>query len=89
MTRSFLTNDNFYKYISNMRNNLTPCSIAIGAEYICFVNPQFKSIKREKIIDNELLKTKKGAVDPFNYHVSSCGKNSLKKLQKQKISFKL
>ena len=27
---SFLTNDRIYKYISNMGNNLTPYSIAIG-----------------------------------------------------------
>ena len=31
---SFLTNDKIYKYISNMGNNLTPYSIAIGWENI-------------------------------------------------------
>ena len=30
MICSFLTNDNIYKYISNVGNNLTPYSIAIG-----------------------------------------------------------
>ena len=33
---SILTNDDIYKYISNMGNNLTPYSIAIGDEYIYF-----------------------------------------------------
>ena len=28
MVCSFLTNDRIYKYISNMGNNITPCSIA-------------------------------------------------------------
>ena len=32
MVCSFLTNDKIYKYISNMGNNLTPYSIAIGWE---------------------------------------------------------
>ena len=30
MVCSFLTNDRIYKYISNMDNNITPSSIAIG-----------------------------------------------------------
>ena len=34
MVCSFLTNDKIYKYISNMGNNLTPCTIAIGYEII-------------------------------------------------------
>ena len=32
MVCSFLTNDRIYKYISNMRNNLSPYSIATGEE---------------------------------------------------------
>ena len=34
---SFLTNDEIYKYNSNMGNNLTPYSIAIGREYIYII----------------------------------------------------
>ena len=34
MVCSFLTDDKNYKFISNMGNNLTPCSIAIGWENI-------------------------------------------------------
>ena len=30
MVCSFMTNDNIYEYISNMNNNLTPYSFAIG-----------------------------------------------------------
>ena len=44
MICSFLTNDNNYKYFSNMGNNLTPYSIAIGEEKIYFLTPYFKFI---------------------------------------------
>ena len=85
MICSFLTYDNIYKYISNMGNNLTPYSIAIGEENIYFLTPHFKFIKREKINDNELLKTNKASVDPFDHHVSNCRIHSFKKLRKNKI----
>ena len=52
-----------------MGNNLTPNSIAVGHENIYYLTPHFKFIKREKIDDNELLKTIEGNVDPFNYPV--------------------
>ena len=85
MICSFLTNDNIYKYISNMGNNSSSWSVAIGADNIYFLTSHSKFIKREKINDNELLKTKESSVDPFDYHVSNCGKNSFKKLRKYKI----
>ena len=44
---SFLTNDKIYKYIFNMGNNLTPYSIAIGWENICFLTPYFRYIKKK------------------------------------------
>ena len=46
---SFLTNDKFYKYISNMGNNLSPYSIAIGCEIIYYLTPYFRYIKKEDI----------------------------------------
>ena len=46
---SFLTDDKFYKYLSNMGKNLTPYSIAIGEENICFLTPHFKYVKKENI----------------------------------------
>ena len=68
-----------------MRNNLTPYSIAIGSEYICFLNPHFRFIKGEMINNDELLNTNERSVDPDDLHVSQCGKNSFKKIQKNKI----
>ena len=49
MVCSFLTTDKIYKYISNMGNNLTPYSIAIGWENIYFLTPYFRVIKKENI----------------------------------------
>ena len=44
---SFLTNDKIYKYISNMGNNLTPYSTAIGWENKYFLTPYFRYIKKK------------------------------------------
>ena len=59
MICSFLTNDNICQYITKMRNNLTTYSIAIGEENIYFLTPHFKFIKRDRIVDSELLNTTK------------------------------
>ena len=52
---SFLTNDKIYKYISNMGNNLTPYSLAIGYENIYYLTPYFRYNKKEKIDDIDKL----------------------------------
>ena len=49
MVCSFLTNDKIYKYISNMGNNLTPYSIAIGYENVYYLTPYFRYIKKKNI----------------------------------------
>ena len=77
----FLTKDNIYEYISNMGNNLTPYSIAVGDENIYFLTPHFSFIKRDKIVESELLNTNESSVDPFDYRFSKCGKDSLKNLR--------
>ena len=82
---SFLTNDDFYKYISNMGINLTPYSIAIADENIYFLTPHFKFIRRDRIDVNKFLGTDENSVDPFDYHVSNCGKDSFRKLRRYKI----
>ena len=48
MICSFLTNEKIYKDISNMGNNLTPYSIAIGMGNIYFSTLYFKFINKEK-----------------------------------------
>ena len=56
MICSFLTNDRMYKYISNMGNDLTPYSIAIGWENIYYLTPYLKFIKKENIDENDIDK---------------------------------
>ena len=56
MVCSFLINDKIYKYISNMGNNLTPYSIAIGWENIYYLTPYFRFIKKENIDVDDINK---------------------------------
>ena len=56
MVCSFLTSDNIYEYVSNMGNNLTPYSIAIGKENYYLLAPNFSFIKKYKIDYDTLLK---------------------------------
>ena len=37
--------------------------------------------ERKKIKDNELLKTNGCSSDPYDYHLSRCGKNLFKKIR--------
>ena len=75
MVCSFLTNDKIYKYISNMGNNLTPYSIAIGWENIYYFTPYFKLAKKECIDQNDIDKV-------FDYHnISNCQKLRVYKIQ--------
>ena len=85
MVCSFLTDDFIYEYISNMGNNLIPYSIAIGMENIYFLNPHFKFNRRNEINYDDLLSNNENSVDPYDYHRSNCGKDSLKKLRTYKI----
>ena len=74
MICSFLTNDKFYKYVSNMGNNLAPYSIAIVWENIYFPTPHFEFIKKENIDEDDVDNL-------FDYHViSNCKKLRVNKL---------
>ena len=64
--------------------NLPPYSIAIGKKNIYFLNPHFEFVERKKIKDNEILKTNKCSSDPYDYHLSRCGKISFEKLRMNK-----
>ena len=71
MICTFLTDDEIYKYFSNICDNLTPYSIAIGRDKINFLTPYFKFIKRDKI-DYE------NNDDVYDYYLSNCGEDSFK-----------
>ena len=55
---SFITNEHILELISNMGDNMIRFCIAIGEENIYFLSPHCNCVKRAKIIDDELLKTK-------------------------------
>ena len=68
MVCSFLANDRIYKYISNMGNILSPCSIAIGWENVYYLTPCFKFTKKKNIDENDIDKL-------FDFHnISICQK---------------
>ena len=56
MVCSFLTRDKIYKYISNVGNNLSPRSIAIGWENIYYITPYFRFVKKEDVDVDDLDK---------------------------------
>ena len=85
MVCSFLTNYNIYENISSMGMNLFPYSIAIGDGNICFLNPLFEFIRRNMIDYDNLLSRIEIFVDPCDYHISNCGKESFKKLRIYKV----
>ena len=55
MVCSFMTSDNIYEYVSNLRRNLSPYSFAIGKENYYLLNPNFSFIKKDKIDYNTIL----------------------------------
>ena len=74
MVCSFLTDDKIYKYISNMGNNLTPYSIALGSVNIYYISPYFKFTKKENIDENDIDKL-------FDYNIiSNCQKLRIYKI---------
>ena len=86
MICTFLTNDKNYKYVSNMGNNLTQYSIAVGYKNVYFLTPHFTFITKKLIDDDdELLNTDKSTIDLFNYLASNCEKDTFRKLRIYKI----
>ena len=55
MVCSFMTSDNIYEYVSNMGNNLSPYSFAIGKENYYLLTPNFSFIKKDKIDYDTIL----------------------------------
>ena len=82
---SFLTDDNLYKYVPNMGDNLIPNIMAIGEKNNCFLTPYFKIIRKKVIDGDKLSKTDEDTVDLFDYLVSNCEKDTFRKIQLYKI----
>ena len=56
-----------------MGDNDIPYSIAKGEEFIYFLSPHCKVIKKVKNKDDEFLKTNGNSIDPFDYHLEKHG----------------
>ena len=71
----FPTNDEIYKYISNMGNNSYSYSITIGEKNIYYLKPHFKFSKKHKIDEDDIDKL-------FDYdNISNCQKLKTYKVQ--------
>ena len=77
---SFITNDQFLNYISNMGNNLVPYNIAVGEEIVYFFSTHCKNTKRINFRYVDFLKTNENSVDLFDYHVEKLRPDSFKDL---------
>ena len=55
MICSFMTSDKICEYISNMRNNLCPYSVATDEENYFLLTPNFRFIKKDKIDYDAIL----------------------------------
>ena len=82
---SFLTDDNLYKYVPNMGDNLIPNSMAIGEKTNCFWTPYFETISKKVIDGDKLSNTDEDTVDLFDYLVSNFEKDTFRKIQLYKI----
>ena len=71
---SFLTDDKIYTYISNMVNNLTAYSIALGYKNVFYITPYFKYVEKKDIDIDDIDKL-------FGYNnISNCQKSKTYKI---------
>ena len=76
----FKIDDKFIDYISLMGNNMIPHAIMIGEKHTYFLYHHYKIIENDKIEENTLLNATNNSLDPYDYHIGRCGKNSFRKL---------
>ena len=61
----------------------TECYGLIFQNNGCVKVQKFKNISNDD--DNKLLSTDENSVEPFHYHVSNCGKDSLKNCEHKNV----
>ena len=81
----FKIDDKIIEYISLMGNNMLPCTIAIGEKYTYFLYHRYKFVENDKIEERTLLNVTNNSLDPYDYHLEECGKDSFKKLERNLI----
>ena len=81
----FNTNDEIIDYISLMGNNMTPYAIMFGEKNTYFLYYRYKFIENDKNEEGTLLNATNGSLDPCDYHLEKCGKDSFKNLERSLI----
>ena len=83
---TFIAEEKMITYISDISNNMIPYRIAI-VEINSFLSyGDFDFIKNEKNKTGTLLSSTSRSLDPHDYHVSKCGKDSFMKTEIEKNS---
>ena len=75
------TSDKVIDYISLMGNNMVPFTIKLAEKFSYFLYDRYKFIQNNKIEEGTLLNATNTSLDPYDYHLEKCGKDSFEKLE--------
>ena len=76
----FRTRNKIKDYIYLMGNNMIPYVFAVGSKYTYFISTHYKIIENDKIENGMFLNSSNGSLDPYDYHLETCGPDCFKKL---------
>ena len=68
-----------------MGNNMIPYTFAVGEKYTYFLSSHHKYIENDKIEERSLLNATNNSLDPYDYHVETCVKDSFKTIERSQI----
>ena len=81
----FKTDDKIIDYTSLLGNNMCPYAIAIGEKNTYFILIHCKLIENDKIEEGNFLSATNDNLDSFIYHLTKCGVDSFKTLERSQI----
>ena len=68
-----------------MGNNMIPYTIINGEKYTYVLYNRYTFIENDKIEEGTLLNATNNSLDPYDYHLAKCGKDSFKNLERSLI----
>ena len=77
----FETSDKVIDCISLMGNKMVPYNYILGEKFTYFLYDRYNFIENNKIEEGTLLNVINTSLDPHDYHLEKCGKDSFKKLE--------
>ena len=77
----FETSDKDIDCISLKGNNMVPYIFLLGEKFTHFLYHRYNFIENNKIEEGILLNAANTSLDPYDYHVEKCGKDSFVKLE--------